>query len=201
MSSAKSRFTYPDTTGWQEWQTEYRFGALNIFPPAGVIEPIDELRRTHDPTSTAICQAHISLSEPLLGPLTEPQIRELQAALATVEAFEIRYGPLRTFSPYPGVAYAIEPYDNFMRLRSVVHATSIFHGSSLSRKEIAPHMTIAEFITLERSAELCRELQGNATEGTFLCSSIEYAVPTDAFSFERVLTLLLGAAPASRAIT
>lgn len=54
-----------DTSGWQEWQLEYRYGALFIFPPAGVIEPMDALRRAHDPRSDECCQAHSSLSEPL----------------------------------------------------------------------------------------------------------------------------------------
>ena len=29
------------TSGWEEWQLEYRFGAFYIFPPTGVIEPVD----------------------------------------------------------------------------------------------------------------------------------------------------------------
>jgi len=195
------RFLYPDVTGWQDWQKEYRFGAFFIFPPNGVVEPIDALRRTYDPGPARSCQAHISLSEPLLGPLTETQIHELHDALARVEPFEIRYGPVTSMPPYPGVVYAIEPAPNILRLRAAVHATSIFRGAVLDRQAIAPHMTIAEFITLERTEELVRELTGNAPEGTFTCDALEYAVPTDALIFERVLMLPLGTGPASRAIT
>ncbi len=193
---ARDRMTayrYPDTTGWLEWQQEYRFGALFIFPPPGLIEPIDELRHRYDPGSARSCQAHISLSEPLRGPLTREQILELNAVLATVEPFDIRYGPLRVYSPYPGVAYVIEPEDRFMQLRRAVHSTSNFRTGPFERQHVPPHMTIAEFITLERSFELQRELDGSVPEGSFRCDAIEYAIPTDRLHFERVLVLPLGA--------
>src|SRR4051812_49128408 len=38
-----------DTDRWDDWMHEYRFGACYIFPPDEVIEPIDALRKTHDP--------------------------------------------------------------------------------------------------------------------------------------------------------
>src|SRR5215469_7210485 len=99
MSAA---FDYPDTLDWLEWQKEYRFGALYIFPPTGIIEPVDELRGKYDPTSAGAAQAHLSLSEPLLGPLTDAQLAELRQTLASIEPFEVHYGPLRSFPPYPG---------------------------------------------------------------------------------------------------
>jgi 2'-5' RNA ligase len=190
--SPSTRFRYPDTSGWGEWQREYRYGALFIFPPPGIIEPIDELRRRYDPASARSCQAHISLSEPLRGPLTEDHLREITASLSTVEPFEIRYGPLTVYAPYPGIAYAIEPEDQFMSLRKAVHSTSNFRNGPFERQDIPPHMTVAEFITLERSFELQRELSGNVPEGRFLCDAIEYAIPTDRLYFERVLSLPLG---------
>ena len=57
---------------------EYRYGALYIFPPNGVIQPVDELRKKYDPRSASYCQAHISLSKPLPKPLSESQISELK---------------------------------------------------------------------------------------------------------------------------
>ena len=69
------------TNHWDEWMLEYRYGALYIFPPNGVIQPVDELRKKYDPRSASYRQAHISLSEPLPKPLSESQISELQTAL------------------------------------------------------------------------------------------------------------------------
>jgi 2'-5' RNA ligase len=147
-------FAYADPSSWEEWQRDYRYGAFYIFPPPGVIEAVDLLRSTHDPASAAICQAHISLSEPLKRPLTGADLEELRARLAAIEPFEIRYGPLRTVPPYPGVIYAITPEERIAKLRSAIHAAFIFGGIPVGRSQIAPHMTIAEFITVERTAEL-----------------------------------------------
>lgn len=187
-----NKFEYADPSAWEEWQAEYRFGAFFIFPPAGIIEPVDDLRRAYDPRSDSYCQAHISLSEPLAGSLTSEQCSELQAALSSIAQFELHYGPLRTFPPYPGVTYAIQPEDRFMQLRSAIHATTLFSGVPLIREDRAPHLTIAEFISWERTEELFRELNGKVPEGSFPCGSIEYAIPNQDFYFERVLTLPLG---------
>ena len=198
---ARQRMTeirYADTVGWEAWQAKYRYGAFYLFPPVGVIEPLDALRRTYDAQSAAICQAHISLSEPLAGPLADDGIDEIRTALARCAPFDIRYGPLRSFPPHPGVVYAIQPEDSIMRLRAVLHATSLFAGRSLVRAQIAPHLTIAEFISLERTDELLRALSGKVPEGTFRCTAVDYAVPNQHFSFERVLALPLGQEDADR---
>ena len=179
------------TSGWEEWQLEYRFGAFYIFPPTGVIEPVDALRRLYDPKTASICQAHISLSEPLQAPLTNEQLREIRTALSAVQPYDIRYGPLRSFPPHPGVCYSIAPEAEFRRLRAVLHSTSAFAGIPLQHEHIAPHMTIAEFISLERTAELLHQLSGKVPEGTFRCDSVAYAVPNDDFYFERILEIPL----------
>ncbi len=181
-----------DTSGWKDdWQFGYRFGAFYIFPPTGVIEPVDALRQTYDPKSASGCQAHISLSESLPAPLSDEQLEQIHTALSAVQPFDIRYGPLRSFPPYPGVCYSITPEDNFRALRSALHSTSAFVGVPLKREHIAPHMTIAEFLTLQQTNELLEELSGKVPEGTFRCDSIEYAIPNDQFYFERVLTVPL----------
>lgn len=183
---------YADPASWEEWQREYRYGAFFIFPPVGVIEAIDALRGLYDPHSAAICQAHISLSAPLPRGLARADLADLRARLASIAPFAIRYGPLRSFFPYPGVAYTIAPEDNFEALRSTVHASALFANAAHERSRIAPHMTIAEFITAERTEALLRELSGRVPVGTFSCAAIEYAVPDRDFCFERVLTLSLG---------
>src|SRR5690242_445911 len=104
-----SRIAYADPASWEEWQREYRYGALYVFPPSGVIEAVDALRARHDPRSAGYCRAHVSVSEPLPGPPNAAQVAELRAALAPIAPFEVTYGPLCSFPPYPGVVYAIEP--------------------------------------------------------------------------------------------
>lgn len=178
--------------GWEEWQPEYRFGAFYIFPPNEIIEPIDALRKKYDPKSDAIYQAHISLSESLAKPLTDADIAEFQSILSAIEPFEITYGPLRDFPPHPGVCYRIEPESGFRKLRNALHSASCFKDVLLRREHIAPHMTVAEFVSVERTKELLRELSGKVPEGTFMCNEIELAVPDENFYFKRVLRLPLG---------
>jgi hypothetical protein len=189
-------FTYvTDTSTWEPWQQEYRYGLILIMPPPDVMAIMDSLRCKFDPRSAAICQGHVSLSEPLPRPLTPELLDEVRAILAKVEPFEITYGPLRTFPPYPGVTYRIEPEDRFFALREALHGASVFEGSPFKRKDRAPHMTIAEFLPdIEASERLREELQGNVPEGTFLCDRLEYIVPDEGFRLQRVLELWLDAA-------
>lgn len=188
-----SGIEYPETNEWEEWMHEYKFGAFFIFPPEEVIESIDALRKQHDPRSASYCQAHVSLSEPLTGPLTNQQIEELKQALYKLEPFEMTYGPLRGSPPYPGVTYTINPEDKFMELREAIHSTSAFKESPLSRKDRAPHMTIAEFgLDWPASEKLIKDLDGKVPEGSFIVKEIELAVPDKNFYFQRVLKIPLG---------
>ncbi|HVB51933.1 MAG TPA: 2'-5' RNA ligase family protein [Acidimicrobiales bacterium] len=178
-------------TPWPEWQEEYRHGAFFIFPPEDVRVVVDELRRRYDAASASYCQAHVSLSEPLASPLTKEQTLEITTALSNFAPFEVRYGPLRTFEPHPGVTYAIGPEDTFFNLRDVVHTTSAFAGREKRRAAIPPHMTIAEFISIERTRELLAELSSTVLSGTFWCGHVVYAVPDTTFNFRSVLHIPL----------
>jgi len=53
-------------------------------------------------------------------------------------------------------------------------------------------MTIAEFISTDRTVELLDELTGRVPTGAFTCRAVEYAVPDERFRFERVAVLPLG---------
>ncbi len=182
-----------NTSGWEYWQPEYFYGAFYIFPPDEISEPINKLRKRFDPKSDSYCQAHISLSEPLRQPLTNEMLSEIEEAIQPIEPFEIIYGPLITFPPHPGVCYAVSPKDIFFELRENLHKCRSFAGSDLSRKNIAPHITIAEFgLTFEESEELRKKLDGNVPEGNFICDSIVYAVPNNDFYFEPKLKMHLG---------
>lgn len=183
-----------DTSHWEEWQREYRLGLILILPPDDIGKQVDALRKEYDPKAASICETHISLSEPLTKEFTPDVEREVRDVLSTVEPFEIRYGPLRTFDPYPGVAYRIEPEDRFFHLRSALHAASAYEGSRFKRKDIPPHMTIAEFLSdMETSEALRKQLQGNVPEGSFLCDRLTLIISDDGFRFRRILELELGA--------
>jgi hypothetical protein len=181
-----------DTSSWTDWQLEYRYGVFLIFPPPGIIEYVDDLRSQYDPASYTRCQAHISLSEPLPRALTDDDLFGLRDAVSGIEQFTITYGDVHTTPPYPGVVYDINPKATFTALRSAVHSIRLFEQSSLTRQDIPPHMTVAEFISMDRSVELAADLRGRVREGNWHCDRIEYAVPDDAMRFQRVLVVPLG---------
>jgi len=177
---------------WEPWQEEYRHGAFYLFPPPEIALVVNELRLRYDPRSAAICDAHVSLSEPLTGPLLDQQLEEIRAALSGVTPFPLTFGPLSQMGSHPGVVLGLGPEEPFFSLRAVVHSTSIFAGRELSRAQRSPHMTVAEFISREEARDLLAEVSSQDVGGTFLCDHLVYAVPDASFHFEPVLALTLG---------
>lgn len=180
-------------TEWEPWQEEYAFGALFIFPPERLAADVNALRRVYDPVSAQICQAHVSLTEPLSSALNEQQAREIRTSLTMLEPFTIEYGPIRGFAPHPGVALSIQPEEAVRSLRDAIHATSLFEGTTFKRADVPPHLTIAEFITLERSEELIHELLDAIPSGSFECAEVVFAAPDNDFRFHQEHKFRIGA--------
>ena len=128
----------------------------------------------------------------MAGPLTGEQLDELRAALAHIAPFDLPYGPLTSIGPYPGVVFAITPEDDIFALRQAVQATSIFAGRDLPRATLVPHMTVAEFNTIEDTRELVAQLRDKVPGGTFLCDRVTFSVPDAYFHFELVLEVPFG---------
>ena len=177
---------------WEPWQEEYRHGAFYLFPPLEIAVVVNDLRLRYDPHSAAICDTHVSLSEPLTGPLLDEQLEELRAALSCVTPFPLTAGPPTQMGSHPGVVLGLRPEEPFFALRAVVHSTSIFAGRQLSRAQRPPHLTVAEFITREEARDLLAEVNSRGVGGTFLCDHLVYAVPDSSFHFEPVRTFALG---------
>jgi hypothetical protein len=181
-----------ETSHWEPWQLEYRLGLILIVPPREIVELIDPLRERYDPKSQAICSTHISLSEPLTKAFTPALEDELLRILAQVAPFEMRFTALYASRQFPGVAYRIEPEDKFYELRHAVHSSTAFEGSEFGRKHRPPHMTIAEFISIEDGLLLRDQLAESAPVGAFTCDRLELIVPDDSFHFQRIRQFPLG---------
>ena len=55
-------------------------------------------------------------------------------------------------------------------LAKVIHENKLFEGVELKIwSKIVPHMTIAEFITMEQTNQLYSELKDQVKSGKFLC--------------------------------
>jgi 2'-5' RNA ligase len=179
------------TSQWEDWQIEYQFGAFYVFPPDELRQKINRLRERFDPKSQFYCDAHISLTVPLPKALTSSDLKRFGHALAALKSFEVNYGPPTSYPGIPGVVLKIEPKSQFELLVEILESVDSFQGAKPRHHPFSPHMTIAEFITLERTAELINELTPLRLEGAFVCDTIAYAVPDSTFHFtERCLIRL-----------
>ena len=184
---------YADTMNhWKDWHYEYRFGVLLLFPPEPLRSIVNHLRSQHDPESQSYCDAHISLTVPAVAPVTQAQWAELKGIASEIEPFEISYGPLKHYLPHPGVCLAIEPFEALDALRVALEAVAPFSEAPARRYPFSPHMTIAEFITVDRTQSLMDELAQVAPSGRYLCRSVSYAVPDESFHFSERRRLELG---------
>lgn len=186
-----------DTDRWEPWQHEYRFGVLLLFPPQPLRDTVNALRLQHDPRSQSYCDAHISLTVPAVSPVTPECWTELEAVASEIEPFEITYGPLKHYLPHPGVCLAVEPVGAIDALRVALEAVPPFSEAPARRYPFSPHLTIAEFITAERTESLMGELSPMAPTGRFVCREVSYAVPNESFYFEEWGRLELGTSPVS----
>ncbi len=172
-----------DTSRWEAWQREYRFGVLLIYPSDPPRRCVNVLRAKYDPRSQSYCDAHISLTIPLPRVLTEDDWEELQSVASGFAPISVRYGPLMNYLPYPGVCLAIEPQAELDGLRAALESASAFSGAPARRYPFSAHMTIAEFITAEETEALMVELKEVAPQGSFQCTGVSYAVPDAEFHF------------------
>ena len=181
-----------DTSKWEDWQRNYRLGLILILPPPDVSREIDLLRARYDPRSAAWCPSHISLSDPLSREMTPALADEIRGVVSGVQPFTLYYGKPHASTRYAGVAYPITSREPIEGLKHVLHGASGFAAEAHRRRRIAPHMTIAEFISIDESLQLCARLQDTAPSGSFLCDRLEYVVPDESFRFNKTLTFVLG---------
>lgn len=181
-----------DTSGWEKWQRDYRLGLILIMPPEDVAGRINPLRARYDPRSYSYCPAHITLSDPLGLEMTTDRDAEIQNILRTVPPFRLYYDEPQASKERGGVAYSIRPRESIDSLREVLHTASVFCRESYWTRNIAPHMTIAEFVTVEESWRILEEIREVAPSGSFLCDRLEFIVPDGHMKFHRVKTYTLG---------
>ena len=181
-----------NTDSWEDWQLDYRLGLILIMPPKGVSDLIDPLRERYDPKSHATCSTHISVSDPLSLEMTPDLETEIRAILQDFQPFELHFRTLHASSKHPGVSYSIHPEEPIRALQEALHKSRAFAGKVYKRRHIPPHMTIAEFISIQESLKLCDQLQDTAPKGSFICDRLEFIVPDDNMRWHREITFMLG---------
>jgi 2'-5' RNA ligase len=169
---------------WLEWQKVYTQGALVIWPPDQVGEVVNRLRHQYDPVSQSYCGAHITITQPFLRQPSSTEWDELCEVVSSFESFEMQYGPLNTFLPYPCIWFEIHPFELVLAIRQALHATGMFNLDLPHTDDFIPHMTITEGLSdIEVTEELFTKLRDEISGGTFICSDIAYIVPDRFFHF------------------
>lgn len=180
-----------DTSGWEKWQKDYRLGLILIMPPPEVADRINPLRAKYDPRTYACCPAHVTLSDPLGEEMTPGRDAEIAAILRAVEPFTLHFDGPHASRERGGVAYRVQPREAIDALRAALHQASVFTRPAYWTRTIPPHMTIAEFVTIEESWRIMEEIKDTAPGGSFLCDRLEFIVPDIDMRFHRVKTYAL----------
>ena len=181
-----------DTSKWEDWQRDYRLGLILIMPPEEVARQIDPLRAKYDSYAFAICPTHISVSDPLQREMTPDVEGEIRRILSSIQPFTLYFDELYASPDYSGVIYPIRPKEPIDALKAALHTASAFSGMAYSRRDIPPHMTIAEFISIEDGLILRDQLKDSVPQGSFVCDRLVFIVPDVDFHFQRMLTFFLG---------
>ncbi len=181
-----------DTSKWEKWQRDYRLGLILIIPPEEVARQINPLRAKYDPRAYSYCPAHITLSDPLGLEMTPERDAEISRLLSSTKPFTLHYDKPHASRERGGVAYPIRPREPIDALRAVLHQASVFCRPPYYTRSIPPHMTIAEFVSIEESWRILEEIQDTAPSGSFLCDRLEFIVPDINMHFRRVKSYALG---------
>jgi len=177
---------------WEDWQKPYQYGTIVIWPPDEIREIVNAQREAYDPISQSICEAHITVTQTFSKFLSDGEWDSLFRLLNGYDPFEIEYGPLKSFLPYPCLWYEIQPKEKVLELRSALHNTGFFNLDLKYTEGFIPHMTITEGLSGPSVDEsLLAALQRESSSGTFVCKELAYIVPDDRFCFRVVKVLPL----------
>jgi len=170
---------------WEDWQKVYQHGIMVIWPPDEIRKIVNAQRRAFDPESAAVCETHITLTQPLLNPLNDSERKQIQEIVRGFTAFDIQYGPVKSFLPYPCIWYEIQPVSKILDLREALHQTGFFNLSLRHTDGFIPHMTITEGLSGPAVDEtLLGIIEAESKPGSFICQEITFIIPDEAFCFK-----------------
>jgi 2'-5' RNA ligase len=178
---------------WKDWQKEYQFGTIVIWPPDEAREFVNKQRETYDPISQSFCETHITVTQPLIKNLLNDEWDQVQRVIKEFNAFEINYGPLNSFLPYPCIWYEIAPAEKLLDIRHALHKTGFFNLKLKHTEGFIPHMTITEGQSGPPVDEsLLGQLQDESESGSFHCKELAFINHDEKFRFRVIRTLPLG---------
>lgn len=177
---------------WPDWGQRFGPGLFIILPPLKIRRVVDVQRETYDPVSQSYIGTHITVTQPFLKTPSEAEWDICVRALKNIQPFEIRYGPLKSFLPYPCIWYDVQPEETVLEIREVLHQTGLFNLQEGFIEDFIPHMTITEGQSgPEVTNALLDELQKESQTGAFLCEELVLSAPNQDFQFSALDTISL----------
>jgi 2'-5' RNA ligase len=171
---------------WEPWKQAYRHGTLVIWPPSSVRESVGHWREQLDPVSHGYAPAHVTLTQPFRAQVTDEDWDRVSAIVQAEHAFEVTYGPLRSFLPSPVLWLEVQPSQRILELRRRLHSLGLFDLSMPHTDDFVPHMTITEGLSGPTVDEaLLLRLRTEVQGGAFECAHVVYLAPDDDFRFKR----------------
>ena len=179
----------------EEFKRLYRHGTLVIWPPNEVRGEVGALRQRYDPSSQAICDAHITLTLPFQSEPAARDLERIESVVASVTRLGLEYGPVASFLPYPCVYLAIEPQGPLRALQRALYGVGLFNRSfpHSDPDQFIFHMSITDGYPDEKqTAQIVEALSGSEPAGSFICESAAWIQPDEHFHFRTVRTFNLG---------
>ena len=178
--------------GWKKWMKEYQYGIVLILPPEPHRSIVNAARDLYAWSQSSECDAHISLSVQVPGPVDPIDLRQLEDQLATFEPFVLKYGPIIVGGDGRGIVLDVAPQEKLEQLLPIVEGSRMFDGAIERKWPFKGHLTIAEMLTDEQSLQVRKELEGLSLSGEFLVDHLSYMVPDENFAFTERVKIPIG---------
>jgi len=176
---------YPFGLKWKPWMKDFRFGTLVLIPSKEIQETVDLLRRKYDTASSKTSMAHITLTQPLNGPLAINDLSKIEKIIRSFKKFDTALGPAISSPNKKLIWLDVSSKEPLLALRQTLHATSLFRTDLPLTKDFIPHMTISE---LAREPEDVRginiELNTKYKIWQTTFSSVSWIIPDEEFVFK-----------------
>ncbi len=171
----------------------YAHGTLVIWPTDDLRAEVNLLRQRYDPVSAAICEAHITITEPFVRTPTDADFATITSILVEFEPVTITVGPIGAFLPYSCMFLSLEPLDTLTAVHDALQATGLSHPDPSHFDRRAPHLTILEgSLSPQAISHQVDALRDTDPHGSFVCSEISHVLPDDQLHFRVIRRFTLG---------
>ena len=180
---------FPSGGGWDDWQRDYRYGALVIEPPPELVAVLDPIREGLDPVSAARVGAHITVTPPFVGAPTPADQAHVGSVVGRIPSMGLQLGLPRQFGESSVIYLPVVNARAAIRLREALLATGLFRLDLPHTTDFVPHLTISEFGTTPAAA--LRTVIPAPGASTFHVEAIAWVVPDEGFQFSTRRTFAL----------